>query len=72
MVSVVSDDREDVEEVDGVARVVFHPDVHLFSNWRAKLLLTRAKKTSVPFMIDTDDSQTDRGDGNWLKLCDNT
>jgi hypothetical protein len=57
MVSVVSSD----DDVDAVARVEFHPDVHLFSNWRAKLLVTRTKKTRVPFMIDTGTCQTDEG-----------
>jgi hypothetical protein len=47
------------DDVDAVARVEFHPDVHLFSNWRAKLLVTRAKKMRVPFMIDTGNCQTD-------------
>jgi hypothetical protein len=45
---VVSEGRDD----DAVV-VEFHPDVHLFSN-EAKVLVTKAKRTRVPFMIDRD------------------
>ncbi len=50
MVSVVLDSGGG--GVDTELSVEFHPDVHLFSNWIAKLVDTRAKRTKELFMID--------------------